>query len=159
MDRFTWALLEFTKSLSSTSSATIADLFASLDPHFLSSHPDMRQSEGATPPERLRVVDFLGNVRSLELEVQPIHLQGPPRGPPSIRLTSRFAIDVAQVTRPEGSFWVHPERLPTTLRAQPSQTVVVDGAGICTMLLLAYLLTRPLVDSVAAWRRTKSHCE
>ena len=74
LDRFPWAFLEFTQKMNATSSVTIADFYASLDPKFLSSHPDLVQSEGATPPESARLLSFLGNSRSVERAVAPLVL-------------------------------------------------------------------------------------
>jgi glycosylphosphatidylinositol transamidase (GPIT) subunit GPI8 len=90
LDRFTWALLEFTKNMNSTSSTTLADLYASLDPKFLSSHPDMKQTDGVSPPMEAKVVDFMGNVRAVELNVPPLQLDG--RRLEKIFLRSKFSI-------------------------------------------------------------------
>lgn len=99
LDRFPWAFLEFTQKMNATSSVTIADFYASLDPKFLSSHPDLVQSEGATPPEAARLLSFLGNSRSVERSVMPLVLDKGHHGPIDETLESRhhqhrtFAID------------------------------------------------------------------
>lgn len=74
LDRFTWALLEFTKAVNSTSSVTIQDLFSSLDPKFLSSTPDIKQSDWTSLPTESKVVDFMGNVRTVVVAVEPVFL-------------------------------------------------------------------------------------
>ena len=91
LDRFTWALLEFTKNMNSTSPTTLADLHASLDPKFLSSHPDMKQTDGASAPVNAKVVDFLSNVRAVELNVPPLQLDGTISE--RILLKSKFSIN------------------------------------------------------------------
>lgn len=146
--------------MNSTSSATIADLFASLDPQFLASHPDMRQSEGASLPERLRAVDFLGNVRSLELDTRPITLQDPAAGRSSVKsLTSKFAIDSLALTASDRSFWDYPARAPVILKIQPGQQTAVDSVGIGLVLFLAYILTRTFFRSFLSKKRDKLHGE
>lgn len=66
LDRFTWALLEFTADLQAGSPVTMAELYASLDPAFLHSHADLQMTPGAVAPEQARVVDFFGNVRNVQ---------------------------------------------------------------------------------------------
>lgn len=67
LDRFTWALLEFTKELGRTSEVTLSELYKSLDPTFLHSHPHLLQTEGAVPITEARLVDFFGNLRHVHV--------------------------------------------------------------------------------------------
>lgn len=104
LDRFTWALLEFTKNVNSTSLATISDLFKSLDPKFLNSHPNLKQTDGARSPFEAKVVDFFGNVRAVDYKVPAIDIKESSSSS-SIILKSKFTINLESTTVTLDSGW------------------------------------------------------
>lgn len=76
LDRFTWALLQFTAGLNATSDVKLADLYGSLDPHFLHSHPHLTQTDGAVDTNEARLVDFFGNVRQVQVGERSVYISG-----------------------------------------------------------------------------------
>jgi glycosylphosphatidylinositol transamidase (GPIT) subunit GPI8 len=137
LDRFTWALLEFAKNINSTSAATVQDLFNSLDPKFLSSHPDLKQSDMATPPMEARIVDFLGNVRTVETDVDPVFLQDRSEFE-KFTMTPKFKITLDETLFLEQKVLGIPSREFFLLR--PSQPLLGSVFPMFVFLILSYSL-------------------
>ncbi len=81
IDRFTYSLLNYLRDLNMHSKKTIQNFMDSLDLHFLGSTPELRDNFFNRPASKVKLVDFFGNIKPVQLDTEkaaPIYLKGAP---------------------------------------------------------------------------------
>lgn len=133
LDRFTWALLQFTAGLNATSNVTLADLYGSLDPHFLHSHPHLTQTDDAVDTSEARLVDFFGNVRRVQVGERPVPIAGAKNAP---NWGAQFSLNKHDL-QIEG---IKGQPLASTLLEMKEQASLYPNGLVILALLMLYLL-------------------
>lgn len=146
LDRFTWALLQFTAGVNATSNVTLADLYESLDADFLHSHPHLTQTEGAVDTSEARLVDFFGNVRRVQLGGESVSITDSASVP---KWTTQFSLDKRDLQM-EG---VQDRPLASTLFELGEPTVSPYTRGL---LVLGIVVTYALLALASLLQRSSN---
>jgi phosphatidylinositol glycan class K len=67
IDAYTHSVLEFLEGINKTSHATLQDLFGSIDPAKINSHPGVRSDLFQRPLDNTLITDFFGGVSQVEV--------------------------------------------------------------------------------------------
>lgn len=74
IDRFTYALLNFLRDVGMHSEKTVGEFMEDLDVGFLGSKPELRKDLFNRDPNAVKLIDFFGNVKPVQVGSKPVKL-------------------------------------------------------------------------------------